>query len=453
MSSSAFIPFWLCDRPRDTFLSYVAKDDLLSLRLACYDFSVRAAPHLFREIAVTFREKTFIKPVRMAALGRIGHHVQTLKFTIPHSGKTFLPPLVDIGGMEVAFVYEPYIGSVKDPVTRQSTPTYGSWEMNDLLVKQYPPLFHDAAKVSAFIQAFSAIPNLRHLEVSCPGQPSEERQRRSVVDYALISLRIAVERSNLSRLDTLSLSPIHPGAVQYLNPSSGFGANPRSTKRWRQIRQLNIQMDTIESGSPVDHLKLLHSYIQNFAPFLTEFNFRWQGSSENKGPCPVSLATEDCIQATSRSHECHEKCELPLPCLRFEKLRDTEIMNIFPESPQIKRFIRKHRRTLESLKLNDVTFRLGDWEDALSPLTEISGSEKWKETAEEVMDVPLMLSPMNYEQERRIRAWKDHVWTGTSSSKPLQGALHRASAKGKELLFGTEEHMRRLLSGSILSWL
>ena len=76
-----------------------------------------------------------------------------------------------------------------------------------------------------------------------------------------------------------------------------------------------------------------------------------------------------------------------------------------------------------------------------------------KETAEEVMDVPLMLSPEDFEQERRIRAWKDDVRTRTSSSKPLQGALHRASAKGKELLLGTEEHMRRLLSGSILSWL
>lgn len=453
MSNSAFIPFWLSDRPRDTFLSFVPKDDLLSLRLACYDFSLRAAPHLFKEIAVTFQEKIFTKPVRMAALGRIGQHVQTLKFTIPHSGKTFLPPLVDAGGMEVAFIYEPYIGSAKDPAIRNSIPTYGSWEMNDLLVKQYPPLFHDAAKISAFVQAFSAIPNLRHLELSCPGQPSEERQRRSVVDYALISLRIAVERSNLSRLDTLSLSPIHPGAMQYLNPSVGFGVNPRSTKRWRQIRQLNIDMDTIESGSPVDHLKFLHSYLQNFAPHLTDFNFRWQGKSENKGPCPVSLATESCIQAACRSHECHERCELPVPCLHFGKLRDIEIMNIFPDSPQIKGFIRKHRRTLESLKFNGVKFRLGDWDDALSPLTEISGSEKWKETAEEVMDVPLMLSPAIFEQEQRIRAWNDHVRTRTSSSKPLQGALHRASAKGKELLLGTEEHMRRLLSGSILSWL
>ena len=453
MSSSAFIPFWLCDSARDTFLSYVPKDDLLSLRLACYDFSVRAAPHLFKEIAITFREKIFTKPVRMAALGRIGHHVEALKFTIPHSAKTFLPPLVDIGGVEVAFIYEPYICSAKDPVTPHSVPIYGSWEMHDLLVKQYPPLFHDAAKVSAFIRAFSAIPNLRHLTVSCPGQPSEERQRRSVVDYALISLRIAVERSNLSHLQKLSLSPIHPGAMQYLNPSLGFGVNPRSTKRWRQIRELEIHMDTIESGSPVDHLKFLHSYVQTFAPFLTAFNFRWQGSSENKGPCPISLATESCIQATSCSHECHERCELPLPCLRFEKLRDIEITNIFPDSPQIKRFIRKHRRSLESLKLNGVKFRLGDWDDALSPLTEISGSEKWKETAEEVMDVPLMLSPEDFEQERGIRAWKDDVRIRSSSSKPLHGALHRASAKGKELLLGTEEHMRRLLSGSILSWL
>ncbi|KAK4697540.1 hypothetical protein P7C71_g552, partial [Lecanoromycetidae sp. Uapishka_2] len=445
-AQSAFLQFWWTDKTRDTFLSCLPKDDLASLRLACHDFGARAAPILFEEISVTFRTSVFTKPTRMAALGRMGHHVKTLHFTIPHGPETFLPPLLDpITGEETTFIYEPYILSSRDPTSRLSIPTYGSWEITDMLVKQYQPLFHAAANVPSFIRAFSAIPNLKHLKVSCPGQEPNQRYRRSIVDYALISLRIAVERSQLSALKALSLLSVHPSAVFYLNPLMGFGASPSSARRWRQIRELRIEMDTITLGYPSDHLKLLHSYLQLFSSTIKEFRFRWLG---DKAPCPLSLGTEKCLEASSPNQACPRTCHLALRPLQFRRLKVMEVENTMIDASQISSFITSHRHTLRDFNFEDTHLRKGTWDEALAPLTRISGSDKWKQNSEEVMDVPIMLSPVDLEQDQLNKVWDDHI--RCRSSKPLHGALHRAGAKGRELLFGTEEHMRKFLSG--FSW-
>ena len=447
-SGPAFLRFWWNDQTRDAFLSYVPKDELASLRLACHDFSVRAAPALFEEINVTFRASIFTKPARMAALNRIGEHVRVLRFNAPHSAETFLTPLLDRAtGEEIPFIYEPYIPPTVDSTVRPKGPNYGSWEMTDTLIKQYSPLFHAAANVSSFIRAFSALPNLKHLKVSCPGQVQSECYRRSIVDYALISLRIAVERSNLPALDTMSLLSVHPGATLYLNPLTGFGVTPRSAKRWRQIRKLTIEMDTVHMRSPVDHLKLLHSYLQVFVSSITRFRFRWLG---DKGPCPVSLNDEPCLQTSSPRHVCPKTRNLALRPIRFQRLRDMEVDNTILDASQIASFITSHRRTLRDFSFENTHLRNGTWDEALSPLTRISGNEKWKEKTEEVMDVPIMLSPMDLEKDQLNRIWNEHI--RSRSSKPLQEALHRAGAKGKEILFGTEEHMRKLLRTSVFSW-
>ena len=445
-AQSAFLQFWWTDGTRDAFLSCVPKDDLASLRLACHDFGSRAAPILFKDVSVTFRTSVFTKPTRMAALGRIGQHVRSLRFTIPHGPETFLPPLLDpVTGEETAFIYEPYIVSTKDSGSRHSVPTYGDWEITDLLVKQYPPLFHAAANVPSFIRALSATPNLNHLIVSCPGQEPSQRYRRSIVDYALISLRIAVERSRLTALNAISLLSVHPSAVFYLNPVMGFGASPTSLRRWKQIRKLQIEMDTIALGHPADHLKLLQSYLQLFAPDISEFRFRWIGA---KGPCPLSLGTETCLETSSPKLACPQTCHLALRPLQFQRLKVMEVENTMLDASQISSFITTHRHTLRDFNFEDTHLRKGTWDEALAPLTRISGSDKWKQNSEEVMDVPLMLSPVDFEQEQLNRVWDDHI--RSRSSKPLHDALHRAGAKGRELLFGTEEHMKRFLSG--FSW-
>ena len=448
---SAFLRFWWTDRTRDTFLTCMSKEDLASLRLACHDFSIRAAPLLFEEITITFRPSIFTKPARMAALDRLGHHIRTLTFSMAHGPETFLPPLLDPEtGIEETIIYEPYVQSNRDGASRISAPTYGSWEMTDLLVKQYPPLFHAAANVPSFMRAFSAIPNMKHLKISCPGQEPTHRYRRSTVDYALISLRIAIERTNLKALDTLSLASVHPGAVLYLNPSMGFATLPSSAKRWRQIRKLAIHMDSIPLSTqlPADHLKLLHSYLQQFSTSVRQFKFRWHGT---KGPCPLSLGKESCLQEDSPKLACPKRCHLAVRPLRFTRLRDLEVENIVTDAPQISSFIYVHRRTLREFNFEDTHLRNGTWDEALSPLTRISGSDNWKEKSVEVMDVPLMLSPVGLPEQQLQKVICDYA--RTRSIRPPYARWQRAGAKSRELFWGTPEHMKKFLRSSVFSWI
>ncbi|KAI4128510.1 MAG: hypothetical protein LQ338_002680 [Usnochroma carphineum] len=452
-SGSTFLRFWLTDRARDTLLSFVPKEDLPAFRLACHDFSVRAAPLAFEEINIDFRASTFTKPARMAALDRIGHHVSTLSFTMSHTPETFLPPLLDpVTGEEVTFIYEPYTQTTRDSASRLSNPTYGSWEMTDMLVKQYSPLFHAAANVPSFIHAFSSLRNLKHLKISCPGQEAVQRYRRSIVDYALISIRIAVERSNLLLLDTLSLLSIHPAAVLYLNPSMGFGALPNSVKRWKRTTKLTICMDSIPFSPypPSDHLKLLHSYLQLFASSLTDLVFRWQGI---KGLFPLSLDKEVCLQEKSPEMACPRRCHLALRPLKLEKLRNMEVENIVVGASQVSSFITAHRHTIREFSFEDTHLRSGDWDQALMPLTRISGSEKWKEKAEEVMDVPLLLSPVGLEEKKANEAMVDYFNCKPKAFRSSIEAWQKAGARSRDLFGGvTPGHMKRFLQTSIFSW-
>ncbi|KAJ9616292.1 hypothetical protein H2200_000010 [Cladophialophora chaetospira] len=372
MSVTAFARFWQTDLTRECFLSYVPKDDLRSLRLGCKAFADDVAPALFKTLELRFSTNTFSRRARMCALNRIGHHVRQLSFVMPHTADTFLPPLLIPGTLEeVTFLYEPRVNSSRphsssSSTSSSSTSKYGSWEMNDLLVKQYPPMFHAATNVDAFFRAISAMPRLRHLHISCPGQQVGHRYRKDIVDYALISLRLAIEAANPTLLDTLTLAPIHPSATFYLRPHLTVGSSPTSSRVWRRIKSLNIEMDSFEFGrdEPADHLKILHSYLQTLQ-CLETFKFTW----------------------------------------------------------------------------------LGTWDDALAPLTRILGDDSWKQKQEEVMVVPIMLSPV--EEKREIECVQDHLWDDVlRKSRGLQ-VLRRVSLRTKELL---PEQVRRLLRTARVAW-
>ncbi|KAL8982633.1 MAG: hypothetical protein Q9177_005213, partial [Variospora cf. flavescens] len=268
-----------------------------------------------------------------------------------------------------------------------------------------------------------------------------------IVDYVLISIRIAVERSNLASLDTLSLVSIHPGATLYLNPVMGFGALPNSVKRWKRIENLTICMDSIPFTPypPSDHLKLLHSYLQLFASSVTDFVFRWQGV---KGLSPLSLDKEVCLQKSSPDMACPRRCHLALLPLKFEKLRKMEVENLVVDASQISSFITAHRYTIRDFNFEDTHLRSGDWDQALTPLTRISGSEKWKEKAEEVMDVPLLLDPVGLEEKRVNEALVDYSNCKPRPSRPSIGAWQKAGSRSRELFGGTPEHFRRFLRTS-----
>jgi len=105
----------------------------------------------------------FTRLARMAALERIGHHTGSFSFHMPHTPDTFLVPLLDpVNGEELTFIYEPTVSSSgpSSSNSRSSIPKHRTSEMNDLLVKQYPPIFHAATNISSFICAFNAMPFL-----------------------------------------------------------------------------------------------------------------------------------------------------------------------------------------------------------------------------------------------------------------------------------------------------
>lgn len=235
-SEQGLARLWKTKRVQQILTSYLANKDPTACRLVCREFAVYLAPILFADIEVRFRTSTFNRPSRMAALERIGGHVQAMTFKISHDKETFLPPILNpIMGTEQTFIYTPQrcqLGS--------SIPRYGSRKMTELLVKQYPPLFHASTNIPSFVQALTMMSGLQHLRISCEGQVPSHSYRRSVVDYELISLRMAIEQAPLTDLHTLSLLSVHPGAVLYLRPAPGFGASPASCKRWSQIRKLTV---------------------------------------------------------------------------------------------------------------------------------------------------------------------------------------------------------------------
>ena len=440
MPSAAFLNFWRTDLIRDCFLSFVTKEDQASLRLTSYECSLGVAPTLFKEINVSFGTNTFTRPARMAALERIGVYIRDIGFSMPHSADTFLAPLLDpTTGEEQVFIYEPYLGLHRPSSSAsQSSSKYGSWEMNDLLVKQYSPLFHATTNIPSFVRAFTAMPALRSLRVSCPGQSPAQIYRRSAVDYALISLRMAVEQAPLPRLESLTLDDVHPFSTFYLRPQLGIGASPASTRRWRQIKKLKIRMTcpAFGDGQPTDHLKFLHSYLRTF-PLLEDFSFEWL---RQKGPCPLSLSSEPCLApgALDCSAACPKTFAKPPGQLKFRRLRCMVLENSILDATQISDFIMTHRKVLGEFEFENVHLRSGTWDDALAPLTRISGNDSWKEKQEEVMDVPLVLSPV--EEQECIH---EVMWEDQKKRRPFR-TLRKASMKTKEMLGA--------LRSSMLTW-
>lgn len=401
--SSTFLRFWLTDHCRNSLISCLNPHDLASLRLVCHDFSVRAASALFADLVISFKPNSFTKPSRMAALDRLGTHVKSLTFNLPHTSDTFLPPLIHPDtGDEFVFTYTPQLFT-----SASRPPKYGDPATTDILTRQYPPLFHAATNVSAFVRALSAFVNLSHLTVACTGHDPSFRYRRSTVDFALISLRIAIERNCLNALDTLTLSPIHPSGLLYLSPLLGCGASPSSARRWSRIRHLTIHADTLtpfqKPGEP-DQLDLLHAFLRNFKPNLQTLSFRWNGAG---APFPISsLSTSDppltgdhpahaMRSSTSNNDRPLRRLRAPPVRLVFPNLHRLGIENATATAREIAAVLATHAHTLHELDLRHVHLAHGSWDDAFAALAQERAGSARAGPAAESADIPIMLSPSN----------------------------------------------------------
>lgn len=356
---------------------------------------MRAAPTLFSDLSITFRASTFTKPARLAALDRLGFYVKTLDFKIPHTTETILPPLIEPDtGEELSFTYTPQIEA-----SNSRRPKYGDLGTTEILTRQWPTLFHAATNIPAFIRAFSAFINLSHLKISCPGYDGAVRNERTIVDFALISVRIAVERTCLNGLERLTLSPIHPSGILYLSPTLGYGATPRSVGRWKRVKDLTIST-YLPVGRPQpdgkDHFKLLQNYIRNFQSNLTTFKFCWIGE---KGPMPTRRSKEHLTLDGHDISSIPQRQDFPptkrraLPPLHFAELEFAEFENCKASSRAIQGFAEDHKHTLVELNLEDMALTSGTWDEALAPLVHLNARPR---PSEDLADIPIMLSPTTF---------------------------------------------------------
>lgn len=369
---------------RERLFDLLSNQDICALRLANSACCNLVTKRLFLRTQLTFTANSFTRPSRIEALSRIGHHVEHLTFSFPHSNTTFLPPLIHPQtGQEISFLYNPHT-SMESSLTR---PKYGNSELGEILTQQYPPLFHAATHVSSFINAMRQLPNMRHLTIKTPGQDPSERYRRGIVDYALMSLRISVERAPLTKLSKLSLSGVHASAFYYLRHSPGFGALPSSARRWRQIRKLYISVDSWDFYGPspgLDHLKIINDYIQAFSPQLEKFSFTWLG---RRGPCPVALSGDPLFAPPRNSKKLFNEVTGPMsplpprPASRpliMPRLRSMSVRNATMNVPQLRGLVASHKTTVREFDFENVALiRGGSWDEALAPLTEEGSSDAW----------------------------------------------------------------------------
>jgi hypothetical protein len=420
---------------------------------------------------VTFKTSSFSKPGRMSVLRRIGRHARTLTFRVPHSAESFLPPLLHpLTGEQLAFNYVPQL----DAPAKSKEPKYGTWEMTDMLIRQYPPIFHAAANIPSFIRAFSAMPGLEHISIHSPDQNMVSRYRKSAADYTLVSLRIAIERAPLAALSSISLHGIHPSALLNLQPVLSYGSSPNSCRRWMQIRKLALELDStpFTYSNADDHIRVVQGYMRAFAVSLTHLTFTWTGAA--KGPSPLTTQP-----SASRALEMHARPMMPKP-LRFFALQRMTLENAAMDAEQVAAFVAEHRKTLVEFSFEDVSLRNGDWASALELLRRAKRAEARRRGAphpgmrhegaaspklygaldrrcvvsSDVMDVPCMLSPHDLPPEPVIEGTLEPQVEGPAGGWRALGeslGVGRWFGKGRHER-KVSDHWRRVLNGSVFPW-
>ncbi|SPQ22283.1 3a09b1f3-6ff7-4593-bbfc-50c44ec5f744 [Thermothielavioides terrestris] len=383
-SPQAFYCLWQNENIRERLFELLSKQDICAVRLANSACCNLVTKRLFLRTHLTFTANSFTKASRLDALSRIGHHIEHLTFYFPHSNATFLPPLIHPqSGEEISFMYSPPT-SAKSVLTRRK---YGNSELGEILTQQYPPLFHAATHVPSFISAMEQMTNMRHLTIKTPGQDPRERYRRSIVDYALISLRISLERAPLTKLSKLSLSGVHPSAFQYLRHVPGMGASPSAALRWRQIRKLYISAESWDFYGPspgLDQLRIIEDYIRAFAPQLDKFSFTWLG---RRGPCPIALSDDPLFAPPRSSKKLFNEVTSPMSplpprpsprTLAMPRLRSMSVRNATMNAQQLRVLVASHKHTVREFDFENVALiRGGSWDEALAPLTENGSSDAW----------------------------------------------------------------------------
>lgn len=112
------------------------------------------------------------------------------------------------------------------------------------------------------------------------------------------------------------------------------------------------------------------------------------------------------------------------------------------DATQVASFILEHRHSLQELNLEDVVLRSGTWDEALAPLTRLSGSGRWKEKQHDrsFVDVPIVLSPAGVSRQQL-----QNVIRAVQRDRGRLGGLIAERSRAHDPFWGNPDHMKRLL--------
>ncbi|KAI5797398.1 hypothetical protein DFH27DRAFT_612102 [Peziza echinospora] len=348
-------------RIRKKVFSHLFSRDFRTLRLVSPKLRKLSNKATFSSIVIRFHVSTFNKH-RLAILEGIGHHVRELNFIFSHTERTHMYPVLDPNTRK-------QISVTFDPSTNRETnkgSVFGDRQLDDLALQNYGIIIFAAIDHAAFTQAIKSMKKLVSIRISCPGYPMGQPGQRSIVDYALWSLRIALERARPEGLRKLILSPVHLSGIQYLLPGT-FPAEEsvESKEVWNSISSLTMDLSSwrqlATSGDDLvyaTNLGFLHQFLEH-SKNIKQFEFSWMGGG--KSVCPLTLDTLLYTEASGISAPSHRP-------LTFPRLASVKIRNIAVESRLLKAFLERHREHVREWDLLDMTFTDGNVMDALGPV-------------------------------------------------------------------------------------
>lgn len=367
-----------------------------------------------------------------------------------------LAPLVDPWtGRERAFVFPPPPSPHEDNDAggrrrkrAERGPRYGDWETTALLIKQYPSLFHAAADIGGFEEMMSGIVNLRSLTVRCTGTDglgggggggAGGGWMKTTVEYALVSLSLALETAKMESLTRLSLLHVHVRGLRALSSTRRNDQGRASSRDWRRnVRRLEMTVLS-DPGSGSRDSTTLHEFLIGFSG-LQKFDFRWEGERDSS-PMPLYRTSDTaCHPATRRTHR-YQQHDTPFPLLTHLVI-DNAIMS----AKQIQDILVSHWATLEDLVLESIALTGGTWDEALAPLGDISGYNQWRDIAEEMGEVPIMLAPSMLETPRKKVRITSNIDMRSSPAPPRDARNISQEDKGRSHLSGdtTTKRVRTL---------
>ncbi|KAG8630677.1 hypothetical protein KVT40_002296 [Elsinoe batatas] len=450
-TNATFLRFWHSEGCREKFLTFLDQRDLAILRLVSLDLCTRLAPRCFEDISCFFNANSF-KRSRIQALERIGRHVQTFRLVLPYTFEHVLPPLIDTEtGEEKNFTYTPVRPTASaSSQSKVMEPKYGDWETTDLLVRQYPPLFHAAANSVSFVQAMSALSNMTHLVVQGESDGFHARSHhRNVSDFALVSLRAALESAPIQTLSRVSLSDLPTSAMKYLKPTSLLPDKTGIYDWCSQVDFIDASMKCMENKSKdaSEQLLVVQDYLRNFRN-IERLSFSWVGRA---GPYPFSPQTRRDLRPSKSFRGARRPSHPALrqqptqpsipqasePVIRFPRLVSLSLHNMTASVGQVQSLLRDNR-AIRDLDFEDVELECGTWDEALRPL---SGP---RQAVSETGDVPIMLAKQDDPtQQKPTLSRQDSGISGISSPSSPNRTPERREPEDKamrKVCFVEERH-------------